>query len=185
VSLRSPVEGYGVIDGPGGLRLQDLTLAHREGVRGAGAREWLLSQGHSLPDAPNQIVASGESGFVMALSHREFWLLQPDSEASSDRPASEAVASGVWPLYCQHSHAWLQLAGEPRAEIMAKLCGVDLSDAAFPTGSVAQTQAARVSVIVAAHQNENDQPAFSMFVDQSLTRYLWEAIEDAMGEWLE
>jgi sarcosine oxidase gamma subunit len=50
---------------------------------------------------------------------------------------------------------------------------------------VAQTQAARVSVVIAAHQNENDQPVFSIFVDQSLARYLWEAIEDAMGEWLE
>ena len=184
MSLRSPVEGYGVIDGPGGLRLQDLTLAHREGVRGAGAREWLLSQGHALPDAPNQIVTSGESGFVMSLSHREFWLLQPDSHASKGRPASEAVASGVWPLYCQHSHAWLQLAGEPRAGVMAKLCGVDLSGAAFPLGSVAQTQAARVSVSIAAHQNENDQPVFSIFVDQSLARYLWQAIEEAMAEFI-
>ena len=184
MSLRSPLEGCGVIEGPGELLLRDLTLARRDGMRGAGAREWLLSQGHTLPDAPNQIVGSGESGFVMSLSHREFWLLQPDSEASSDRPASEAVAPGVWPLYCQHSHAWLQLAGEPRAEVMAKLCGVDLSQAAFPLGSVAQTQAARVSVIIAAHQNENEQPVFSVFVDQSLARYLWEAIEDAMAEFI-
>lgn len=185
MSLRSPLEGCGVIEGPGGLLLRDLSLARREGVRGAGAREWLLSQGHALPDAPNQIVSSGESGWVMSLSHREFWLLYLNSEASVGRPASEAFAAGVWPLYCQHSHAWLQLAGEPRAEVMAKLCGVDLSEAVFPLGSVAQTQAARVSVIIAAHQNENDQPVFSIFVDQSLARYLWEAIEDAMGEWLE
>ena len=184
MSLRSPLEGSGVVEGPVGLRLQDLSLAHREGVRGAGARGWLIAQRHTLPDAPNQIVASGESGFVMSLSHREFWLLQPDSDASTDRPASEAVAPGVWPLYCQHSHAWLQLAGEPRAEIMAKLCGVDLSEAVFLLGSVAQTRAARVSVIIAAHQNHDGQPAFSIFVDQSLARYLWEAIEDAMGEWL-
>ena len=185
MSPRSPLEGCGVIEGPGGLLLRDLSLARRDGMRGAGAREWLLSQGHTLPDAPNQIVGSGESGFVMSLSHREFWLLQPDSEASLGRPASEAIASGVWPLYCQHSHAWLQLAGDPRAEVMSKLCGVDLSEAAFPTGSVAQTQAARASVVIAAHQSENDQPVFSVFVDQSLARYLWEAIEDAMAEWLE
>ena len=185
MSLRSPLEGSGVIEGPDGVLLRDLSLARREGVRGGGAREWLLSQGHALPDAPNQIVASGESGFVMSLSHREFWLLQPVSEASSGRPASEAVAPSLWPLYCQHSHAWLQLAGEPRAEVMAKLCGVDLSEAAFPLGSVTQTQAAHVSVVVAAHQNENDQPVFSIFVDQSLACYVWEAMEDAMGEWLE
>ena len=185
MSLRSPLDGCRVIEGPAGLRLQDLSLARREGVRGAAALEWLFSQGHTVPDAPNQIVASGESSFVMSLSHREFWLLYPDSEASSARPASEAVAASVWPLYCQHSHACLQLAGEPRAEVMAKLCGVDLSETAFPPGSVAQTQAARVSVIIAAHQNKNEQPVFSIFLDQSLARYLWEAIEDAMGEWLE
>ena len=185
MSLRSPLEGCWVIEGPGGLLLRDLSLARREGVRGAAAREWLSHQGHTLPDAPNQIIASGESGLVMSLSHREFWLLQPLGEASLDRPASDAVAPGVWPLYCQHSHAWLQLAGESRAEVMAKLCGVDLSEVAFPLGSVAQTQAARVSVIIAAHQNENDQPVFSIFVDQSLARYLWQAMEDAMGEWLE
>ena len=185
MSLRSPLEGSGVIEGPRGLRLNDLSLARREGVRGAGAREGLMAEGHTLPDASNQIVASGGSGFVMSLSYREFWVLQPDSEASSGRPASEAVAAGVWPLYCQHSHAWLQLEGEPRSEVMAKLCGVDLSEAAFPLSSVAQTQAARVSVIVAAHQNHDGQPAFSIFVDQSLARYLWEAIQDAMGECLE
>lgn len=185
MSLRSPLEGSGVVAGPAGLRLQDLSLAHREGVRGAGAREWLLSQGHALPDAPNQVVASGESGFVMSLSHREFWLLQPDGEASSGRPASEAVAADAWPLYCQHSHGWLQLAGDPRAEVMAKLCGVDLSEDVFPLGSVAQTQAARVSVIIAAHQDQHGQAVFSIFVDQSLARYLWEAIEDAIREWLE
>ena len=185
MSVRSPLEGSGAIEGPGGLRLQDLALARREGVRGVGARGWLSSQGHTLPDAPNQIVASGGSGWMMSLSHREFWLLQPDSEASLSRPASESVAAGVWPLYCQHSHGWLQLAGESRAEVMAKLCGVDLSETVFPLGSVAQTQAARVSVIVAAHQNGNDEPVFSIFVDQSLARYLWEAIEDAVGEWLE
>mgnify|MGYP001160293857 FL=1 len=184
MSLRSPLEGIVPIDGPAGLRLIDLSLACREGVRGAGAREWLLSQGHSLPDAPNQIVAGGQSGAVMSLSHREFWLLQPGNQASLGRPAAEEVTAGIWPLYCQHSHAWLQLAGEARARVMAKLCGVDLSEAAFPLGSVAQTQAARVSVIIAAHQNHDGQPVFSIFVDQSLARYLWEAIEDAMGEWL-
>ena len=185
MSVRSPLEGYGVIERPGGLRLSDLTLARREGVRGAGAREWLSIQGHTLPDAPNQIVANGESGWVMSLSDSEFWLLQSDRAASSGRPASEAVAGGVWPLYCQHSHAWLQLAGESRAEVMAKLCGVDFSEGVFPLGSVAQTQAARVSVIVAAHQDRGGQSVFSMFVDQSLARHLWEAIEDAMVEWLE
>jgi sarcosine oxidase subunit gamma len=121
---------------------------------------------------------------MMSLSHREFWLLQPDSEASLSRPASESVAAGVWPLYCQHSHGWLQLAGESRAEIMAKLCGVDLSEATFPAGQRRPDAGGSGVSDCRRHQSENGQPVFSIFVDQSLARYLWEAIEDAMGEWL-
>ena len=121
----------------------------------------------------------------MSLSHREFWLLQPDKQASLGRPASEAVDGWHMAAVLPAQPCVAAVAGERGPKVMAKLCGVDLSEAAFPLGSVAQTQAARVSVIVAAHQNENGQPVFSIFVDQSLARYLWEAIEDAMGEWLE
>ena len=69
---------------------------------------------------------------------------------------------------------------------MAKLCGVDLSEAVIPARQRGPDAGCTdASVIIAAHQNENDQPVFSIFVDHSLARYLWEAIEDAMGEWLE
>ncbi|GIS24723.1 MAG: hypothetical protein CM15mP125_4100 [Gammaproteobacteria bacterium] len=98
---------------------------------GCGAREWLLSQGHKLPDAPNQIVASGESGLVMSLSHREFWLLQPRSEASIDRPASRrsrrvsghCIASTV-----THGCSWQASRGRGYGKALWR----DLSDAAFP-----------------------------------------------------
>ena len=97
MSLRSPLEGCGVVEGPVGLRLQDLSLAHREGVRGAGAREWLSSQGYTLPDAPNKIVTNGESGFVMSLSHREFWLLQPGSCLLYTSPSPRDVEESRMP----------------------------------------------------------------------------------------
>ena len=183
-SLRSPLMGKQPIVGTGGPSLRDLSLSHRSGIRGLGASQWLASHHSSLPQAPNQIVSTPDGRLIMSLSHREFWILSPEIPASLEAPASGALSADVWPLYCQHSHAWLQLAGEPRAEVMAKLCGVDLSEAAFPLGSVAQTQAARVSVSIAAHQNENDQPVFSIFVDQSLARYLWQAIEEAMAEFI-
>ena len=64
---------------------------------------------------------------------------------------------------------------------MAKLCGVDLSDEAFPKGHVAQTQMARVSVIIAHHRWQG-RPGFSLFLDQSLAGYAWSALEDAMQE---
>ena len=133
-----------------------LSLARR-GVRGVGAGEWLLNQGHSLPDAPNKFVASSESGFVMSLSHREFWLLQPGSEASVGRPASGG-RGGCLATILPVQSCMAQLAGETRASC-AKLCGVDLSEAAFPLGSLAQTQAARV-LVSSPPTGSTDYPCF-------------------------
>ena len=119
------------------------------------ARRWRKrvssQQSYPVPNAPNQLEPTGNGAWVMSLSHREFWMLQPDQEAVASAMQGEALAAEVWPLYCQHSHAWLQLAGAPRAEVMATLCGVDLSQAAFPEGSVVQTQVARVTSIIAHH----------------------------------
>ena len=163
------------------LLLRDLSLARRAGVRGPGAREWLTSQGLPGDIAPNRISEESDQGLVMALSQRELWLLQPDAVASSQQPDSAALVPGAWPLYCQHSHAWLMLSGEPKAAMMAKLCGVDLRDGAFPLGQVAQTQMAHVSVVIAHHRYQ-DEAVFSLFVDQSLAEYAASALTDAMAE---
>ena len=177
--LSSPVGARHPISGAGGLALRDLSLQQRSGVRGAGAGAYLVQQSYPVPNAPNQLVPTDSGAWVMSLSHREFWVLQPDQEAAASAMHGEALAAEVWPLYCQHGHAWLQLAGAPRAEVMATLCGVDLSQAAFPEGTVVQTQVARVTSII-AHHAEGQAGVFSLFVDQSLAAYLWDALEDAI-----
>lgn len=177
--LSSPLGARHPISGADGLALRDLSLQQRSGVRGAGASAYLVQQSYPVPDAPNQLVPTNSGAWVMSLSHREFWLLQPDQEAVASAIQGEALASEVWPLYCLHGHAWLQLAGAPRAEVMATLCGVDLSQGVFPEGSVVQTQVARVTSII-AHHTEGQAGVFSLFVDQSLAVYLWEALEDAI-----
>lgn len=165
----------------GSLTLTDLTLCSRSGRRGIGVPDWLTTQGLPRVDTPNRIEKASDQRWVMALSKREFWILDGDQTATTSRPASHAETSGVWPLYCQHSHVWWHLSGDERALMMAKLCGVDLSDQAFPEGHVAQTQMARVSVII-AHHRWQDRAGFSLFLDQSLAAYAWSALEDAMQE---
>lgn len=174
-----------------GLKLHDLSLATRSGVRGVKASEWLIAQSlhqelktHELqpPELqPNTLVELPGSRLLMALSTREFWLLEPETEAQASPIPSGHCAPGVWPLYNQNSHAWLVLSGEPRAEMMAKLCGVDLRLEAFPVGTVAQTQMALASVVI-AHHLWRDEAVFSLFVDQSLADFAWEALQDAMEE---
>ena len=65
--------------------------------------------------------------------------------------------------------------------MMAKLCGVDLGEGAYPLGQVAQSQMAHVSVVIAHHDYQNE-AAFSLFVDQSLAEYAAGALVDAMSE---
>ena len=164
-----------------GLKLHDLSLATRSGVRGVKASEWLTAQSLHQELQPNTLVELPDSRLLMALSTREFWLLEPETEAQESPIPSGHCAPGVWPLYNQNSHAWLVLSGEPRAEMMAKLCGVDLRPEAFSIGTVAQTQMALVSVVI-AHHLWRGEAVFSLFVDQSLADFAWEALQDAMEE---
>ena len=168
-------------DRSGSLKLRDLSLATRSGVRGVHASQWLKSE--SLPHElqPNTIEALPDHRLLMALSTREFWLLDPDNLSQGTEPTFEPTKPGVWPLYNQNSHAWLVLSVEPRADMLAKLCGVDLRSKAFPLGTVAQTQMALVSTII-AHHLWRGEPVFSLFIDQSLTDFAWEALQDAMAE---
>ena len=104
--LSSPLGARQAIVGANGLALRDLSLQQRSGVRGAGARTYLVQQSYPVPSAPNQLVSTGSGAWVMSLSHREFWLLQPDQKAVASVMQGAALASEVWPLYCQHGQAW-------------------------------------------------------------------------------
>lgn len=173
----------------GSLSLTDLTLALRTGVRGSTAPQWLVDNSLVAVETPNQIVAVNAHRWIMALSRREFWVLDAEdtrgatltNHAVLKSVQDAATSPGLWPLYCQHSHAWLMLRGMRRSTVMAKLCGVDLSLHAFPVGQVAQTQMARIGVIV-AHHHFNGEDVFSLFVDSAAVQYAWTAIADAMSE---
>jgi sarcosine oxidase subunit gamma len=97
--------------------------------------------------------------------------------------ADDAFKKGAYPLFCQHSHAWLVIRGEQKALMMAKLCGVDLSPDTFHTGDVAQTQIALINGIIARHNLDEDD-VFSLLIDQSYAEYAHEALLDARLEFL-
>ncbi|MNL54192.1 Sarcosine oxidase, gamma subunit family [compost metagenome] len=81
----------------------------------------------------------------------------------------------------EDSHGWLQLSGVFVAEVMAKLCGVDLRSQAFAPGAVAQTSAARINVIVIS-MGSKATPAFQILFDRASLDYFKGALMDAMGE---
>ena len=167
----------------GAISIKDYTQKRRWGFRGKDAAAALKAEGWRLPDAPNQVVLANEQTLVMALSQREFWFLYARTEALSTDARDDAFTDGMYPLFCQSSHAWFVVNGGQKSEMMAKLCGVDLSSDAFSVGDVAQTQMALINCIVARHELDGED-VFSLLVDQSYAEYALEAALDARTEYL-
>ena len=177
--FESPLGG---LSHEGDISIHDLTDRHRWGLRGKGAAEALRTQGWDLPEQPNRMVASTNQSFVMALSQREFWVLDPHYDAAELTMGNE-FTTDAYPLFCQSSHAWLVLKGSQTSALMAKVCAVDLRPDPFSVGDVAQTQMALINCIIARHDLAGDD-VFSMFVDQSYAEYALEALLDARQEFL-
>ena len=177
--FESPLGG---LSHEGDISIHDLTSRHRWGLRGKGAAEALRIQGWDLPEQPNRLVTSTNQSFVMALSQREFWVLDPHYDAAELTMGNE-FTTDAYPLFCQSSHAWLVLKGSQTSALMAKVCAVDLRSDPFSVGDVAQTQMALINCIIARHDLAGDD-VFSIFVDQSYAEYALEALLDARQEFL-
>lgn len=133
-----------------------------------------------VPDHANQLEVAG-SIIIARLGASEHWLLNTAVGAPLSLPDAEGDAV-MYAVPCQDSHAWFCLRGPARHKVMAKLCGVDLAEAAFPVGRVAQTSVALISAIV-LHHDCYGEPGFSLLCDVSYADYLWSALTDAMSEY--
>lgn len=168
----------------GHCALLDLTNLARYGLRGPAAADYLDALGYQLPQAPNQALSQADGSHVLRLSQTEYLLLGSLHDAGSKAQREESqwqASAGQYLLPRQDSHAWLQLSGRHVAEVMAKLCGVDLRPQAFPTGQVAQTSAARINVIV-INAGSGDLPRLHILCDRASLEYFRDAMLDAMNE---
>ncbi len=165
--------------------LIDLTNLARVGFRGAESAEYLKERGYALPEAPNRALTQDDGSHVARLSQTEYLLLGSLRDAgrrvAQEERNWEFGEAANYLLPRQDSHAWLLLTGEHVSDVMAKLCGVDLSPEAFPQGSVAQTSAARINVIV-INLGLGELPCFQILCDRASVSYFWDAMLDAMAE---
>lgn len=165
--------------------LVDLTDLARVGFRGMQSAEYLKDRGFELPEQPNQAVVQADGSYVARLSETEYFILgslQDHGQRIADEEARwELDLQANYLLPRQDSHAWLQLSGSHIAEIMAKLCGVDLRTQAFKQGAVAQTSAARINVII-MNVGLANLPCFQILCDRASIDYFTDALLDAMAE---
>ena len=159
--------------------LIDLSLIPRCGVRGPGAAAWLAQQGLPHPSQANRSESNELGQYVLRLGLTEHWVLANPLQPKDY--AFEISGPRCHPTYCEDSRAWFAITGDHRAQVMAKLCGVDLRREAFEPGAVVQTSLARVNVVV-AHQLVNGHEVFSIFSDSASAEYLWTALLDAIDE---
>ncbi|WP_210639251.1 sarcosine oxidase [Pseudomonas sp. Tri1] len=165
--------------------LADLTDLPRVGFRGAHSAAYLQGRHFILPQAPNRAEVQTDGSQVARLSQTEYLLLgslEDQGQRIADEEARwELDHQANYLLPRQDSHACFQLTGEHLSEVMAKLCGVDLSPQAFSPGAVAQTSAARINVIV-INSSTAQQASLHILCDRASKAYFREALLDAMEE---
>jgi sarcosine oxidase subunit gamma len=162
--------------------LVDLSVRARFGIRGSKAGEALIAAGLPLPEKANSLSISDKGIMVLRLGLSEYWLLAlPDVSTNLDDLQQQLCGEGIYPVYCHDSYAWLAMAGDHLADILAKLCGVDLRPDSFAPGDVVMTSIARVGGII-CHHRIGEMSVFSILSDSASSGYFWEALLDAMAE---
>jgi sarcosine oxidase subunit gamma len=173
---------------PADLALVDLCLQPRSGFKGRGTPEWLESQAVLLPDT-NQARRQEDGTLVVRLAPREVLVLGPWSGLSGtliDRlerawPEGRDPASPRgYPVPRADSHCWFLLTGRHVPAMLAKLCGIDFRTDRFAPLQVAQTQAARISVVIV--RDDTALPAWHLLADSASADYAWTCLLDAMQE---
>ncbi|MCY3783499.1 MAG: sarcosine oxidase [Chloroflexi bacterium] len=168
------------------LGLVDLSPLPRVGFRGPGAREWLTAQGVDLPDKPNQASVQPDGAIAITRSWTEVLVLGAIQGADSlcarlEAGAADAHRARAYPLPRFDGMFWFALTGASAAECLAKVCGVDMREPAFPVGSVAQTSVARLSAVI-VRVEVGETPVFHLLGDSASADYAWGSLLDAMQE---
>ena len=161
--------------------LHDLSLTPRTGFKGRAVLSALASAGWELPAGPNLAVRNAQGQCLLRLGHSEHWILANPLRPGEGLAAPVLPLPGCAPVYCQDGRAWFVLSGESRAQVMAKLCAVDLREAAFPLHAIVQSSVARQNAVILHHAIDN-QAVFSLLCDSAAAEYLWLALVDALAE---
>jgi sarcosine oxidase subunit gamma len=167
------------------LKLMDLSLHPRWGLKGRNTFAWLAAKGATIPNLDSTAQPQPDGSSVVRLSPSEALILS----LSGDRPRlADALdllpAQGFdscYPVPRSDSHCWFLLCGNQTPDVLAKLCGIDFAPARFVNWRVAQTNIAGLSAI-AIRDDMAGSLAFSLLAENTGAEYLWDCIVDAMTE---
>lgn len=133
------------------LRLQDVSSTSK----------WRVFSGHDVRPGTSQ--GSGHD-LVWSVSPGEWTTLgaRPDGDA----------------LDLTHVRSMFRLTGGQAADLLNRICALDLSDGMFPSGAAGRTLVAGV-VSELIRDDVDGAPSYLILPSRSFGRYLWEVIQDA------
>ena len=168
------------------LGLIDLSPLPRTGFRGRRAIEWLKMTGLQVGDDNNFSWLQDNGTVAARLADTEALLLsdlanKSDTCARLDRSAADEDPESCYRVPRRDASAWFLVTGAFADVMFAKICGVDMRRAKFPSGMVAQTSIARMNAI-SIRSDLGDLPAYHLIFDSASADYLWRSLRDAMTE---
>lgn len=169
------------------LGLMDLSLLPKTGYRGPRALSWLGAQKVVIPGENNRGALQPEGTLAVRLGNGEAMLLgnpKGNSELLDQLGKEHSLQppAGVYQVPRADSSAWFVVSGRLAPDMLAKVCGVDLSAKDFPQLEVAQTSVARASAVV-LRWDLGQTLAFHLFPGAALAEYFWGCLMDAMVEY--
>jgi sarcosine oxidase subunit gamma len=163
-----------------GLKLVDLSVLPRWGLKGRGIASWLARHGMTMPVADNRAERQQDGSLLARLAPAEVLILAPVIGKSVLAEPIERMAPGgedaCYGAPRRESHCWFVVIGSDAAKMFAKL-----SPSRFAIGQIAQTSVARLNAIV-IRQDLGGLLAFSVLADSASAEYLWDCLLDAMAE---
>ena len=172
------------------LGLADLSVLPRTGFKGAGAAQWLATQGVVLPGV-NEAAQQQDGSLAARLGPDDILLLggldgvevasEPLDRLNHAWTQAGGDVSRGYPVPRRDTHAWIVLTGEFAADMLAKLCAVDLRPRSFANHRIAQTSVARANAIV-IRADLAATLGFHLLVDSSMADYCLPVLLDAMSE---
>jgi heterotetrameric sarcosine oxidase gamma subunit len=162
--------------GVGALTLTDCTPLTKVQLRAPVDGEvaaWLgVPFGRAARDPDGTlVVGSGPGEWLLLAAPGQAGALGPMLEKAAAQAPGESV---TW-VDLTHGRALIRLYGSSAASVLAKVCGIDLSDDVTPDGAAFRTAVAALATDV-VRDDRDDKPSYLLHCERSSGQYLFDAL---------
>ena len=164
-----------------GAGLADVSAAGKIQIEGRPAATALAAALGASPAAVGDHVRVPAGDLYCLRPDMYFLRTTPGAEVAA-RATLEAAAAAQADLLTvtdvTHGLAGIALVGPRAVDVLARVCGLDFSAAAFPNQAARQSSVAKIRQLI-INQDRGGLPAYTLFGARSLAAYLWGVLLDA------